>query len=390
MRTATLAIALTVFTACGAGPSVGSSSPQTIPSAATPGGSVVPTSASTATSSIRPTPAGVQSPSPTTSTVMLCELPFVAASQRIYETGDGTAGFLKLPGGTFRADPAGSMSQAPSGQYFVGAAPALPGAFFTPQRSWDATVKRWVPVPPQQVSADGTSYVYQVGPDVHLVVVATGTDKVIYRQPSGFPPTNWSGPQLLTFVAGGVYFSVDAAYKGSGGSAITVPADQVGLWRIDPASGQSRRVLSVSAVGLITTDGTALWTIFEDNASSPTGTLVRYDLSSGRADQWYSVSGSGMDLLGLDPAGNLIVWTYDYQGGLKIWRVSPPNGAAAIDSETYSGNVPYYGGNQFEFGPLVTDEHGVWFGSTNGVFIYHQSGLNKVADAAGIPVGQCA
>jgi hypothetical protein len=316
-------------------------------------------------------------------------MPFVAADQRIYETGEGTPGFLKLPDGTFRADPTGSLNQTASGQYFVGASPALPGTFFTPQRSWDAAATRWVPVQPEQVSPDGMSYVYQAGPEIHLVTVATGTDQVIYRQPSGFPPINWAGPRLLNFVAGGVYFSVNATYGGQGGSVISVPADQVGVWRIDPAGGPAIRVVNVSVDGLIAPDATALWAIADDNASSPTATLMRYDLQSGQTDRWFSVPNSGMDLLGFDPIGYPIVWTYDYAGGLKIWRLPAPNAAAAIDSETYGGYVPFYAGNNLEFGPLVTDQHGVWFGSVKGVFLYGQSGLDKVAEATGIPVGQC-
>lgn len=389
MRLTIVVVAFIVLNACGAGlPLAESSSPQTVPATAKPSGSAAPTSTSNASPSS--SASGALSPSPTPSTMSSCEMPFVAANQRIYETGEGSGGFLKLPSGAFRADPAGALTQTASGQYFVGASPALPGAFFTPHRSWDAPATRWVPVPGQQVSPDGTSYVYRAGSEVHLVIVATGVDKVIYRQPSGLPPTNWAGPQLLTYVAGGVYISVSATYGAQGGSVISVPADQVGVWRIDPAGGPAIRVFNVSVDGLVAPDSSALWSIADDNASPPTGTLMRYDLKSGQADPWFSVPNSGMDLLGFDSFGYLIVWTYDYQGGLKIWKVSRPSTAVAIDSETYGGNVPYYAGNNFEFGTVVTDQHGVWLGSVDGVFLYDQSGLHKVAEATGIPVGRCA
>ncbi|HEX6509641.1 MAG TPA: hypothetical protein VF221_18585, partial [Chloroflexota bacterium] len=92
---------------------------------------------------------------------------------------------------------------------------------------------------------------------------------------------------------------------------------------------------------------------------------------------------------GLDSGGNPLIWTFDYQGNLKIWLVSGPTAAEAIHSEAYTGNVPFYGGNNNEFGPLVTDSHGVWFGSTTGLFLYDHAGFRKAAGAAGIPVGPC-
>ena len=316
-------------------------------------------------------------------------MPFVATSERVYETGDGTAGFLKLPEGSFRADPNGSMTQTPSRQYFVGTSPPLPGAFFTPHRSWDAAANRWVPVPAQQVAADGASYVYQVGPDVHLVGVATGSDRLIYHQPSGMPAADSGGPETLAYVDGGVYLSVASAYKGAGGSLQQIPPDQAGLWRIDPAGGAPTRVLTVAADGLVSVDGTRLWAIEDDSSTPATGSLLVYDLKTALATQWFSVPGSGMDVLGTDTQGNPIVWTFDFKGGLKIWIVSAPNMASEIDSETYAGDVPFYAGNFFEFGTVVSDSHGVWFGSVNGLFLYDQSGLHRVAADTGIPVGPC-
>lgn len=281
------------------------------------------------------------------------------------------------------------MEQAPSGQYFIGSKPSLPGAFFTPHRSWDAIAKRWLPVPAEQVAADGASYVYQVGPDVHLVTVATGSDKLIYHQPSGLPPANLEGPETLAYVDGIVYVTVASSYKGAGGSVQQTPPDQAGLWRIDPAGGAPTRLSTVAIYGLVTVDGTRLLAIEDDNASPPTGSLVVYDFKTLHATPWFSVPGSGMDVLGYDTQGHPIIWTYDYNGGLKIWIVSAPSIASEIDSEAYTGNVPFYAGNGLEFGALVSDRHGIWFGSVNGLFLYEQSGLRKVADETGIPVGPC-
>ena len=312
----------------------------------------------------------------------------MAGDQRLYETGDGTAGFLKLPEGTFRSDPNGAMTQAASGAYSTTAVPVLPGAPFHRDRWWDGPANRWLPVPNQQIAPDGASYLYQLGPEVHLVNVATGVDRLIYRQPSGFPPASYVIPHLLAYRGGAVYLGVKNFFKGADESVQSVPADQVGVWQIDPGGAAPRRVLPNSVNGIVDA-GSVFWAVENDNTSPPIGTLVRYDLASARKDSWFTDPGNGLDLLGLDREGKPIVWTYDYQGHVKVWRVSGPNVAEAIYSETYTGYISLYGGNNSEFGTLVTDSHGVWFGSANGLFLYGATGFHKIAETPGIPVGPC-
>ena len=264
----------------------------------------------------------------------------------------------------------------------------LPGQFFRGFRWWDGEANRWLPVPNQQIALDGSSYVYQVGPDVHFVTVATGADVVIYHQPSGLPSVNVAAQHLFAYRGGAVYLSVNGSYPSGVGGFTSVPADQAGVWRLDIGGGPPRRVISNGLSGM-TDDGGVAWSVELDNQSPPTGTLVRYDLASAHKDSWYSEPGQGMDILGADSNRNPIVWTYDYQGHVTIWRISGSNVAAAIYTETYAGYISIYGGNNFEFGSLVTDSHGSWFGSVNGLFLYDSTGFHKVADMPGIPVGPC-
>lgn len=304
----------------------------------------------------------------------------------MYTTAQGTAGFLKLPEGTFRADPNGGLAQDSGGRYRTVAAPTLPGEL-DGDRWWDGQANRWLPVPSLQVAPDGTSFVYDLGPEVHLVTVATGADRVLFRQPSGLPPVNLStGANRLVYRNEGIYLTVSDQYKGPGGSVLSVPADQVGLWRLDPGGAAPRRLLtqSVGESGYMVTDmsgdGIVLWTV-------ENGALVLYDLANSSKDAWFSDPGRAMQLLGVDPTGNPIVWTFS-GGQLKIWRVSGPNAADAFYSETYTG-VPTIYGSAAQFGPLPADSHGVWLGATTGLFLYDASGLHKVAPTPGIPAGPC-
>lgn len=266
--------------------------------------------------------------------------------------------------------------------YRTVATPVLSGQVDTaPDRWWDALAQRWLPVANEQIAPDGASYVYRQGPEIHLVTVASGMDRIVFRQASGFTPV-W-----LVYRAGALYFSVNDAYKGPAGSIRSVPPDQVGLWQLDPAVGGSPHRLRPSPVDGLMDGGTTVWRVTND-------TLVRDDIGSGRTESWLSDPGRGMQLLGADPAGDPIIWTFGpvpgaSQGGLlKVWQVTGPSAASLIYSETYSGVPSIYGANA-ERGPLAVDSHGVWFGATSGLYLLDRGGFRKVAAAPGIPVGAC-
>jgi hypothetical protein len=354
---------------------------------------------SSATTIATASPSRAASPAASTTPVvasLTCEIPFVSSSEfvssgrQMYDLEQGTPGFLKLPEGSFRPDPNGAMTVGSNGRYHTVVKPILPGDSNS-GLWWDGPANRWLAVPSLQVSPDGTSYVYNLGPEVHQVTVATGADRLLFRQPSGLPPVNLFGlASRLVYRGDGVYLSVNDHYKGPGGSILPVPAGQIGLWRLDPGGAAPQRLLTQSVGGssFMVTDmvghHTVLWTV--ENLR----TLVRYDLASTRKDAWFSDPGRLMDILGVDPTGNPIVWTFE--GGLtKIWLVSGPNAGNTFYSETYaypSGGPTIYGVNLYGF-PLAVDRHGVWFGASTGLFLYDATGFHKVADVPGIPVGPC-
>jgi hypothetical protein len=314
-----------------------------------------------------------------------CEIPFinsteyVAGGQGFYGRAQGAAGFLKLPDGTFRADPNGALVQGSSAQYRTVASPTLPGDVYG-DRWWDGPANRWLPVASSQIAPDGRSYVYGLGPEIHIVTVATASESIVFRQPSG------AAPVWLVYRNDGIYLSVNNQYKGTGGSVQTLPADQVGVWRVDPGGAAPQRVLSQPIAGVMG-NGTFVWAV--DNE-----TLTREDLASTRRDAWFSDQGRGMQILGVDPSGNPVVWTYGQAAGqlqlglLEIWSVNAPNAATELYSETYAPLPKIYGVNVQE-GPLAVDRHGVWFGASTGLYLYDPTGFHKVAEMPGIPVGPC-
>lgn len=243
---------------------------------------------------------------------------------------------------------------------------------------WDAPAKRWLPVGPSAMApGDGQTYVYASGDGVHLVVIATSADRLLYRDPAGV-----EGVQVLAYLADGVYVDVPSGVKTGGGGAHLNPPDQVGVWRVDATSGASTRIGPQDVVGSLL--GGALWSVQAVNAGE---TLVRTDLSSGKQTVWFTDPGRSMQFLGVDHSGLPIVWTFG-NGHLEIWHVTAPNKAVSFHALDYAGNPPIYGPETTQ-GLLVSDDNGVWFGASDGLYLYDTTGFRKVAATTGIPAGPC-
>ena len=297
-----------------------------------------------------------------------CELPFLTTNARSPFTA---VGFLKLPDGVFNPDPTAGSTLPPGG---VQASPA-PGA---PQPWWDAQARRWVPVGLTSVSPDGQSYVYMSVDGLHRVLVATGADKLLYRQPHGVV-----GGQVLGYQAD-VYIVFPSAVKDGAGGAISNPPDQVGVWKIDVANGTGSRILTSDIAG--TMAGDALW-MTPASAYTLGDSLVRVDLGTGQATVWFTDPGRMIQFLGVDHSGRPIVWTFA-GGHLEIWQVAEPNIATNFFTLDYTG-APSIFGPEMQQGLLVADQHGVWFGASDGLYIYDAAGFRKIATTSGIPAGPC-
>jgi hypothetical protein len=311
-------------------------------------------------------PAASPTPVPTPVPTVVCTLPFLTTNGRSSITA---VGFLKLPDDVFRPDPAADSALPPAGVQ------AIPGPAAR-QPWWDAKAKRWVPVSLASVSPDGQSYVYMSTDGVHRVNVATGADVLMYRQPQGVV-----GGQILGYPAD-VYIVFSSAVKSGHGGVIANPPDKVGVWKIDVAAGTARRILTSDSAGPMA-EG-ALWST---PSSGSTDSLVRTDLGTGQQTIWFTDPGRMMRFYGVDRAGLPIVETYA-GGHLELWRVAAPDQAKKFYSLDYTG-APSLFGPEMQGGLFVTDEHGVWFGTSDGLYLYDGAAFRKVATTSGIPAGPC-
>jgi hypothetical protein len=311
-----------------------------------------------------------QAPSPSPTPQIACELPYLTTNGRSPFTA---VGFLKLPGDVFSPDPTAGSALPPGG---VQASP-VPGAGAT-QPWWDAQAMRWVPVDLSSVSPDGQSYVYLSADGLHRVLVATGADQLVYRRPQGV-----LGGQVLGYQSD-VYIVFPSGVKDGAGGVITNPPNQVGVWRIDLAAKTGTRIRSSDIVGSMASG--ALW-ITPVSGNQLGDSLDRIDLGTGNQTVWFSDPGRTIQFLGVDNAGLPIVWTFA-NGHLEIWRVAAPNQATNFYSIDYAG-VPAIFGPEMQQGLLVADEHGVWFGASDGLYIYDAAGFRKIATTSGIPSGPC-
>src|ERR671937_3291400 len=118
-----------------------------------------------------------------------CRLPVLDSKS----AGDGATmqgGFITFPQATYAADPAGTIqSEYVARDLVTMATPALHGtgggAFY------DASMRRWVPVPAGQASPDGKRYAYVTGESpnvapaqVHIVNVVDGSEAVVTIGPN--------------------------------------------------------------------------------------------------------------------------------------------------------------------------------------------------------------
>jgi hypothetical protein len=307
-------------------------------------------------------------PSPSSTPQVACELPFLTTNGRSPFTA---VGFLKLPDDVFRPDPTAGSALPPGG---VQASP-VPGGT---QPWWDTQARRWIPVDLSAVSPDGQSYIYLSADGLHRELVATATDQLVYRRPQGV-----LGGQVLGYQTD-VYIVFPSAVKDGAGGVIRNPPDQVGVWKIDVAAGTGSRVLTSDNVGSMA--GDALW------LTPPSGTtlgdsLIRIDLGTGQQTVWFTDPGRMIQFLGVDHGGLPIVWTFA-GGHLEIWHIAAPNQATNFYSIDYTG-APAIFGPEMQQGLLVADEHGVWFGASDGLYIYDAAGFRKIATTSGIPAGPC-
>lgn len=363
-----LLLVLVILSACGspaksgpASPSASSPSATAAPSASNPQGSLA------------------------------CRLPLANFEHSAdYSTGTLKAGFVAFPGAALTIDPNGAFEgPATNGLVKSAAQPYLYGeagvATFTRRYG------RWLPAAVAAVSPDSSHYAYAEsyndanGPRsrIHVVDVASAADRVVYDR--GFYA-------VIDYETDGIYlFSVGYA-----------DAPNSGLWRLDPQARSLTTIASqdrtIDYVG-----GGAAWygDLAPGDQAPPSMTnpmaraffkdrVVRLDLRSHVASPWFRRPGKDVRAIGVDGLGHPIVTVSSptdagTSTSQELWLVTGPDLGRQIYAGPGSDSQDFVG-----FSSPLADSHGLWFGSTKGVFLYSPDAtFEKVSSAVGDVAGRC-
>src|SRR3984893_2770062 len=316
-------------------------------------------------------PVAVSSPSPTWSMGLgptaistldfSCRLPVSAGG------GPGPQGaFIDFPSGTVTTDPA-----APEVNSLVRPGRDLYGYY--PTFYYDRAYSRWLPVSRKAVSPDGAHYAFTDRPlinppgpltraTLHVIAVKTGVD-------TAFDGGDWTAPYVvLDYAPEGIYLTTDYGVY-------------IGLWLLDPTAGTVTRIANQLNV-----QGSAGSNVFWVGTHNPsdrhpvTGSapnqLERLNLVDGSRAVWFYRPGSSVHFVGQDASGGPIVIVSGVRGSELRLLLSPGiDRSIGIDGD----RVPV-------ISDPISDNHGTWFGSPDGIFFYSQAnGVQKVSNQPGYP-----
>jgi len=249
---------------------------------------------------------------------------------------------------------------------------------------YDRAFSRWLPVGRQAVTADGKHYAFSEpaadqakNPKIHVVDVTTGADRVFET-----PSQTW-------FIAYGVLdFSGDGIYL-----VQAYESPMFGLWLLNPTTGAMTEVAHLDYI-----EGSAGNKIFWLGYVDPTdnhnvGTLFsyadqldRYNIADGSRTPWLHQPGKGISLVAIDAAGHpLVALISSLQSQDAIWALvllPGPN----MQRQIIEARADFVS----SLSSSITDGHGVWFGSRQGIYLYSEGGgLQKVSNQPGYPANGC-
>ena len=329
----------------------------------------------------------------------------------------GHGGFLHFPEGTFSSDPQAEMvADHPTALRRTTVQPYLFGSSAGDATSsavtYDRATGRWLPVAPNQVSADGLRYAYTewilgepsalgampIGGRIHVVDVRPASDQVVYS-------FNGQGYySIVNFAPEGIYFSPGCVGVVVG--YMCGPED-LKLWRLDPKSGTRTKISDQR--GSWTIAGGVAWMVpLAGPREVPDGRvigpdlpnqLLRVDLSTGREEVW------DREPIAPHQAGTCC-WTMRFVGTDGVGApliVVPGTNESGLLRVTRPGQTEHIFSAPGCCGSAVTDEYGTWFTVAGhpsnvpyavtpvpeqGLYLYAKvSGVRKISDLALRPAG---
>jgi hypothetical protein len=234
--------------------------------------------------------------------------------------------------------------------------------------TYDRPYHRWLPVANEQVLPNGSAYAYtrfgeqgDLTNEIHVVDVATAVDTMIYDQ----------GPYVaLDYEPEGLY--VTSFLSGGGRPS--------GLWLLDPTTRSLKAFPAAQGPTWAQVAGGVAWSYVSDGGSK----FVGLDLATGVVTVWLDVSNNVQPYddgykvvvpIGFDssfhPLVEVTVLPADHAS--ELWLLTGPGHATRLsDPPDIYATVN---------SPGVTDPYGVWLGAKNGVYLFTNSGAQRVADA---------
>jgi hypothetical protein len=242
---------------------------------------------------------------------------------------------------------------------------------------YDRAYLRWLPVSRNAVSPDGSHYAYtdravgaqadpQARATLHVVAVKTGVELT-------FDDGEWSSPYVvLDYATEGIY--------------LTTTLVGYGLWLMNPATGAVTKVANPWDVQG-SAGNKAFW-VGAVNASDPSAIagvapneLDRFGLVDGSQLAWFYRPGSSVQFVSQDVDGHPIIVASGVRGPEEILLLVGPGVSRSI--WTSGDQVP-------GLGSPISDSHGAWFGSADGIFLYSQAnGVQKISNQPGYPANGC-
>ena len=315
------------------------------------------------------------SPSPTVSaspqanlTLSDLRLVTVSFSCRLpITTPDNQGAFISFPAGTVSLDPQGRGLVDHWGLYY------------------DRAFSRWLPVPRQAVAPDGKHYAYgEKGLDqtkaakMHVVDIATGADHVFNT-----PSTEWFIPySVLDYSGEGIYLYTN--YEAS-----------FGLWLMDPQTGAISTVANLPEIQA-SGDSRTFW-VGSVNPGDPQplggigvlpNQIDRFSLADGKRIAWFYRPSTSMRVIGSDMQGHPIVLVVNGRNGVidgdygaELLLLTDPQSQRSI----FKGSAQLAGSMVV----LISDSHGIWFGSDHGIYLYTDTAFVKVSNQPGYPANGC-
>ncbi len=107
--------------------------------------------------------------------------------------------------------------------------------------------------------------------------------------------------------------------------------------------------------------------------------LARLNLVDGSREVWFYRPERAVHYVSQDVSGHPIVIVSAVFDHLELWLVLGPG----INRPIVIGDLP-------TIGSPIADDHGIWFGSPDGIYLYSEAnGLQKVSNQPGNPANGC-